>query len=346
MLTRQILRTSVLVLGLAMAGLVLPVGRPATAQDEAEFVVKFASVAPEGTPWTDQLTAIKQRVEKESSGRIKFKLFPGSMLGGEVETIRKARRGQIQGWGGSTAAIAEGLALPELQVFELPFMFESDAEIDFVMDQMFDLMSLKLKEKGFVLAYWHVNGWHSLAARTPIRTPADLAGLKMRSQESPVHLEMFRAFGAQPQTLPVPEVLSALQTGMVDGFSNTPLFTAATGWYEGGIKYYSLTNHIYQPAAIVYSADFFATLPPDLQKVLIGDRAYETKLGRESVRAMTPELLQMFRDNDIEVIEVSAAERKAFADRCTGLPDKFKDTIGADVLTAARVARDAFRATH
>jgi TRAP-type transport system periplasmic protein len=327
---------------LAVLGILAP-ERSAQAGDD-EIVLKFASVAPEGTPWTEQLTAIKKRVEADTD--IKFKLYPGSMLGGEVETLRKGRRNQIQGWGGSTAAIAEALGLDALQVFELPFMFESEAEVDFVMDAMFDTMAAKLREKGFVLSFWHVNGWHNFAFDRSVRSPADLAGLKMRSQESPVHLWAFKALGAQPQTLPVPEVLSALQTGMVDGFSNTPLFTAATGWYEGGVTHYTLTQHIYQPAAIIYNAEFWDSLTPEQQASINGDRAVETKTGRDTVRAMTPELLDMFRDNEIEVLTPTAAERAAFAELVKDVPDELTERIGQDVIDAVLLARDTYRRTH
>ena len=332
-------RTLPLTLLLAVVGVVAilaatSVDRAAVAQD-AEFVLKFATVAPDGTPWTEQLTAIKKRVEADSGGRIKFKLYPGSTLGGEVETIRKCSRNQLQGWGGSTAAVAEGINIPELQVFELPFMFDSEAEVDFVMDTMFDSMSAKLAAKGFVLAYWHVNGWHNFATKSPVATPADLAGMKMRSQESPVHLAMFKALGAQPQTIPVPEVLGALQTGMVDGFSNTPLFTAATGWYEGGITHFTITHHIYQPAAILYNKEFYDSLPEELQSVLIGDRAAETATGRTTVRAITPDLLEMFRENDITVTELSAADRATFAELCASVPG---DLAAEGVIDAATVS--------
>ncbi len=326
-----------LLLGTLAVAAILVVGavdRPADAQD-AEFVIKFATVAPEGTPWTEQLVKIKNRIESESGGRIKFKLFPGSTLGGEVETIRKCLKGkEVNGWGGSTAAVAEGVNIPALQVFELPFMFESEAEVDFVMDSMFDSMSAKLEAKGLKMAFWHVNGWHNFATKSPIGSAQSLAGMKLRSQESPVHLAMFRALGAQPQTIPVPEVLSALQTGMVDGFSNTPLFTAATGWYEGGITDFTITHHIYQPAVILYSKELYDSMPADLQTILMGDRAGDTLEGRTNVRAITPALLEMFEENNINVTEMPADQRAALAEMCATVPD---DLVAEGVIDAATV---------
>ncbi len=318
--------------------------RSADAQD-AEFTLKFATVAPQDTPWTDQLNAIKKRVEAESGGRIKFKLFPSGNLGGEVETVRKARRNQIQGWGGSTAAVAEGLGLPQFQVFELPFMFNSNEEADYTLDQhLWTDMYAALGGAGFELAQWHENGWHSFATKSkPIHTPADLQEMKMRSQESPVHLAMYGALETQAISMPVPEVLSALQTNMVDGFSNTPLFTAATGWYEG-VNHYTITNHIYQPAAIMYNKEFFDSLPADLQAILIGNRTAETMNGRQNVRDLTPGLLEMFQESGISIYDMTDAERAVFQEQCKGVPGELAGEIGSGTINKVKAAVKMWRA--
>jgi TRAP-type transport system periplasmic protein len=318
----------------------------ADAQD-AEFTLKFATVAPQGTPWTDQLTAVKKRVETESGGRIKFKLYPSGNLGGEVETVRKCQRNQIQGWGGSTAAIAEGMGLPQFQVFELPFLFDSTPEADYVLDEhLFEPMSQLLDGAGFHMAWWHENGWHNFATKNKVvHTPDDLREMKMRSQESPVHLAMFKALGVQALSMPVPEVLGALQTNMVDGFSNTPLFTGATGWYEG-IEYYTITHHIYQPAAIIYNKEFMDSLPEDLQQIVVGDRQAETEHGRATVRALTPELLAMFRDEGITVYEMTPEERAAFEVLCQDVPTQFHDSIGRSLINTVKAAQKMYRAQH
>lgn len=315
--------------------------------EDPEFTLKFGTVAPAGTPWSEQLTDIKSRVEKESNGRIKFKLYLGGTLGGEVEMVRSCRRNRIQGFGGSTGAISEGAGLKQFDVFELPFMFKTNEEVDFVMDEfMFDPMSQILDENGFYLAYWHVNGWHNFASnKRAIHTPADLADHKMRSQESPVHLAMFKALGSQPISMPVPEVLGALQTNMVDGFSNSFLFTGATGWYEG-IKYYTISHHLYQPAAIMYNKEFWDSLPEDLQAVLLGDRTAETVKGRTEVRAIEPELKAMFIESGIIVEELTEAERTAFEELCAGVPDQFNDTIGAQLINTVKAGIKTYRASH
>jgi tripartite ATP-independent transporter DctP family solute receptor len=309
-----------------------------------EFVVKFGTVAPDGTPWAKQLKRLKKRVEKQSKGRIKFKLFLGGVLGGEVEMVRAVRRGRLQGWGGSTAALAEGARIPQLQLLELPFLFRNLKEADHILDKVVrdDFVKI-LARKKFYLSFWHENGWRNFAAKKKqIRKIADLRGMKMRSQESPVHLAMYKAIGAQAESIPVPEVLGALKTGMVDGFDNTPLFTSATGWYEG-IKYYTISQHIYQPAVIMYSKRFMDKLPKDLRKILVGDERKETIEGRKSVRGMRDALLKHFRNQGIKVYTLTDAERKPFMQKCKVVHKQFAGKVGRQLLAKVQKALKKYR---
>ena len=327
-----------------LAACVMLSSRDSRAQ-EAEFVLKFATVAPDGTPWAEQLKRVKKRIETDSGGRIKMKLFLGGSLGGEVESVRDLRRGRIQGFGGSTAAVAEGAGIPALQLMELPFLFESFEEADHVLDNVISGdLEAQLTAKGFVLGFWHENGWRNFATKDkPIHTIADLTGMKMRSQESPAHLGMYRALGAQAESIPVPEVLGALQTGMVDGFDNTPLFSAATGWYEG-VKFYTISQHIYQPAAIIYSKAFMDSLPADLQQVVLGDAHAESVAGRSSVRVMRDDLLANFREAGLTVYEMTEAERVPFRAATRKVHEEMADTVGRALLQKVYDAQTAFRA--
>ena len=138
----------------------------------------------------------------------------------------------------------------------------------------------------------------------------------MRSQESLVHLETYRALGALPQPIAVTEVLPALQTGVVDGFDNTPLYTFAASWHLA-IKHFTLSEHIYQPGAVLVSKKEFDKLPADLQQILTADMDGISKEGRTAVREMAPLLLENFASAKIPVYQPSAAERAAFV-KATG----------------------------
>lgn len=291
-------------LAAALVGLLFATSA-ATAVADDQIVVKAGTVAPEGTPWSALLQRIKKRMKKDSDKRIKLKPYYGGRLGGEKEMLRETREGRIQLWGGSTAAMAT--MVPELAILEAPYLFESDEEADFVLDNYARPHVKKLLEKqGFVFFQYSENGWHGLALKeTCVKSLDDLKGRKIRSQESRIHLDTFKALGANPVEMAVPEVLPALKQGVVDGFSNTPLFSFATSWYQG-VGYFTDSNHIYQPAVLVYSKKWFDKQPKDVQKVLLADFVADEKFGRNGIRAIRQGLIDNFTKSKIEVCKPSA----------------------------------------
>ena len=282
--------------------------------EAATYTLNFGTVAPEGTPWADNLYAAKRRIEAESNGEIEVRVFLGGSLGSEVEMVEDLISGQrLQGGGISTAAIAQGANVPLLMMPELPYLFRNFNEVDAVLDEvLFEPVSEDLMENGLVMGAWAENGWRSFATNGPATTPEELSAYKMRSQESPVHLAMYEAFGVQAVAKPVSEVLPALNTGIVDGFDNTPLFSLAAGWI-GPVSHFTLSEHIYQPAAIVYSKAFYDSLPPHLQQVLLGDPAAESRSGRVGVRALQEELVGNIRDSGKTVTTLTDEQRRVFA---------------------------------
>ncbi len=279
---------------------------------EKKIVVRAGTVAPEGTPWEQQIKGTKKHIRKDSKGRIKMKVYFGGAKGDEKSLVRQCRDARLEIIGVSTASI--GTEVPEMQVLELPFIFKTSEEADFVLDKhLYKPIGDVMKKYGFVLYQWAENGWQNIGLTDGfVKHPADLAGRKIRSQEAPVHLSTWKAMGASPTEMPVSEVLPALNTGRVDGFAQTPLYTFAAGWYRG-IKYYTISRHLYQPGVLAYSKKFFDTVPADLQPALMGSVEKDTKRGRKGVRRLEPGLIQNFKNYGIKVYELTDKERKAFA---------------------------------
>jgi TRAP-type transport system periplasmic protein len=301
--------------------------RPARAAD-APIILKLATIAPEGTPWAEQVQQYKAQVEATTKGRLRIKPFLGGALGDENQTVAECRRGAIPMWGGTTGALAT--SVPEISLLELPYLLRGPEDADHILDQvLLEDLRQRLAARGFVLVLWAENGFRSFGTKWgPVRTPADLKGHKMRSQESLVHLETYRALGALPQPIAVTEVLPALQTGVVDGFDNTPLYTFAASWHLA-IKHFTLTEHVYQPAAVLASKREFDRLPADLQKALTADLGGLTNQGRTSVREMNPLLIQNFTSAKIPVYKPSAAERAVFARATKGVYEKYVRAVPA-----------------
>lgn len=315
------------------------IGRNAKA---ADFTLKFATVAPNGTTWANTAKKFKRHVEKASNDAIDVKTYLGGGLGGEIETAEACKRGAIQGWGGSMGALAS--AVPEVEAFELPYLFKSTKNAHKVLDAVRQEVHDLLWDRGYKLAFFSQNGFRSIGSTTPIRSLGDLKGKKMRSLQNDVHLDTWKAMGASPVPMSVTEVLSSMQTGVIDGYDNTELFAFAAAWYVA-TKSFTLTRHIYQPAAIVFSRKWFESLPKDLQDLLSGDAETLLKMEKRSFRsvdAMGPQLVQNFRDAGIEVIEPGSGELDAFKKATKGVDQKFKkrtSKAGKSLLKAIDKAR-------
>lgn len=311
-----------------------------------ELSIKFGTIAPAGTPWADSLEEIKVRVAKDSNNHIKIKTYLGGQLGGELEIMQKIRRGNIEGGGLTCAAMAS--IVPELDLLEVPFLFESSEEADFILDNyLLEPFNKLFAAKGFMMLTWAENGWRSIGHKTKqIKTPADMKSVKIRSQESKVHLAFWKKLGASPVAIATPEVLPALQTGVVEAFDNTPLFTLAAEW-QTAIKFYSVTNHIYQPAAVIYSMKFWNKLDANQKKILTGPGNGLALNIRSNVRKLGDSLIQVLKESGVSVYDLSPSEKKAFKDVSNGLAEEAVKSIGgesAKIYALIQEGKKAFKA--
>ena len=174
--------------------------------------------------------------------------------------------------------------------------------------------------------------------------PEDMKGIRYRSQEAVAHVEAYKALGASPVTIDVANTMTSLQTGVVDGFDNTPLFAMATTWYQGlddGERNLILSKHSYQPGIVVYSKKWFDTLPADIQKVLTSVPYDLTTWGREQVRKMEPVLLKNLVRYGYEIHEPTADELGKFQAKEKGVPEAVAKQVGPagqKLLKAVRAA--------
>ena len=294
-----------------------------------DVVVKFGTVAPAGTPWADTLDEIKKRVDQESGKTIKIKNYLGGQLGGELEILNGIRRGRIQGGGITSAAL--GSVIKEMNVLEIPFIFNSYEEADFVLDN-FLLSPFKdlFKKKGLIFVSWAENGWRNIGLKNKlVKKPKDLKGVKVRSQNAIPHMEFWKKVEANAVPIEVPEVLSALNTGVVEGFDNTALFTLAAEW-QTAIKHFSITEHIYQPAAVVYSAKFWKKMNDEQKKILMGPGNKMAAPSRASVRALGDKLTEVLKEMGINVYRLTNGERDKFKKVIGNLEEEIVAKLGGD----------------
>lgn len=307
---------------------------PQVSDATATYELNIGSLAPNPSPWRTLLDRIEETVESESDGRINVIIRPPGLMG-EVEMVRETRKGErLQGAGVTTAALAEGGGVPLLQVIELPYLFDSYAQADHVLDNvLWQPVSDALYRRGFVMAVWGENGFRSFGTKAkPAKSPSDLAGLKMRAQESDVHMAMYKAFGANAVQKPMTEVLTSLQSGVIDGLDTSPVYILSAGLADP-LDYYTLSEHIYQPAVIVYSRRWFDALPDDLKAAVKEPKKFAAE-GRKLVRDEADEMVALMPQMGLEVVSLSSDEKAAFRTKARAMHAGFVGEIdgGADLL--------------
>ena len=273
--------------------------------------LKVCTVAPPGTPWEQQTKGIKKHIRKDSGGVIKMKVYWGGAKGGEQECLKKVIASDLHMYGGTLSAM--NFHIPEFEVFDLPFLWDSEQQVDYVLDNHATPLVRKIMAKGDLTFYqWAENGWQSVGNNGKFtKSPEDFAGVPIRVQPSVIHPLTWKTIGATPVPLDIPDVVDALSSKKVTAFGQTPLYTFAANW-QPHITHFTLTKHVYQPATIIYSKKFFDTLSPELQKACLAHAQEDAEEGRAGVRQLEGQLIENFKSYGIKVYELTPAEKKVF----------------------------------
>lgn len=252
-----------LVLGAALAA-----GGPAAAQQK--MVLKATDVHPLGYPTVEAVVRMGKKLETATSGRLSIQMFPSMQLGGEKEMIEQAQVGAL-----AIARISVGPMgplVPQLNVFNLPFMFRDNAHMEKVIDGAIgDEMLQKLTDapnSNLVGLCWMNAGTRNVYnSKRPITKPDDLKGLKIRMMGNPVFVETMNALGGNGVAMGFDQLINAMQTGVVDGAENNePSYES--GQHYKYAKYYSTTGHLMIPEILVFSKKIWTSLPAADQQLL------------------------------------------------------------------------------
>ena len=259
-----------LMLALALAGL-LPVA--AQAQN---IVLKSHDTHPAGYPTVVAVDNMGKKLEAATQGRIKVQMFPGAVLGQEKEAVEQVQLGAIQMARISLGVI--GPVVPEVDVFNMPFVFRDIAHMRAVIDGPVGdelLAKVTASPARLVGLGWMDGGARSLYTKKPVRTPADLKGQKVRMMGNPLFVDTMNAMGGNGIAMAYGEVFTSLQTGVIDGAENNPPSYFTANHYNTPAKYYSQTNHLIIPEILVMSKVTWDKLTP-------ADQALVKKLAREA----------------------------------------------------------------
>ncbi|PJR15689.1 TRAP transporter substrate-binding protein [Sinorhizobium meliloti] len=324
-------RLTKMALGLAVP-LALMTAGPAFAEIRDQ-TVKFASANNKGHPQVTGMEKFAELVKEKSGGKIEVKLFPGGTLGGDVQTISALRGGVIEMTVLNAGILASNVK--EFGAVDLPFLFDSSEEADKVMDGPFGTgLMERLPDTGLVgLAYWELGFRNLTNNRHPVTKLEDIKGLKIRTIQSPIPVELFNALGANAVPLPYTELYTALETGTVDGQENPSANIINAKFYEVQ-KYMTLTRHQYNPQIVLVSKKFWDGLNDEekavLQQAAVEARDFQRKVSREQDAAALEEI----RKTGMEVSELSPEETQKLRDAVKPMIEKFSADIGQETVEA------------
>jgi tripartite ATP-independent transporter DctP family solute receptor len=282
--------------------------------------IKFADIHPDGYPTVVAEKNMGAALTKESNGELTFKFFPGGVLGSEKEVVEQAQVGAIQ-----MARVSLGIVgpvVPDVNVFNLPFVFRDQAHMRKVIDgEIGDEILAKItdSEFGLVALAWMDGGTRNLYTKKPVRKIEDLKGMKIRVQGNPIFIETINAMGGNGIAMDTGEIFSALQTGVIDGAENNPPTLLEHNHYQNA-KFYSLTGHLILPEPIVMSKITWNKLTPE-QQVLVKNTAKAAQIQeRELWDAKSASSEAKLKAAGVEFIDI---DKKPFYEATASIRDKY-----------------------
>ena len=277
---------------------------PAAAASARTF--KVATVAPDGSAWMQEMRAAAKIITERTEGRVKIKFYPGGVMGNEKTVLRKLRAGQLQGGAFTSGALAS--LYPDVELYSLPLVFRSYEEVDHVRADMDPTLIAGLEEAGLVPLAVGDGGFAYIMSQKPLRRVEDLEGAKAWIVEDDImSLTTFQVAGITPIQMPLGDVYTALQTGLLDTVAAPPVGTIAFQWHTK-VQYLTDVPLMYLVGIFAMDKRAFGKLSPADQAVVrevVGEAAARLDAGGRDSEAEAKEAL---REQGLEFVTVSSQE--------------------------------------
>lgn len=313
---------------------------PALGQQQVQ--IKLGTLAPNGSSWHELLKEMSEKWLAASGGTVKLRIYPGGTQGSEGEMIRKMAVGQLQG----AAVTSVGLhdIAPEPQAIATPLMFDAPDEVEEALARLKPRFDSLLEKKGYTAMSWGVVGAIKLFCSKPYKTPAEAAGAKVFAWEGdPGSVKAWKAAGFTPVVLSSTDVVTSLQTGMIDCIANVPLYMLTARLFEKA-PYMIDVPWGWLVGATVVRTDAWHKIAPEVRPKLVavadelGGRvdAEVAKLNADAVTAM--------RKQGLTVVEVNPALWRSVAEKSWSVVRG--DVVPAAFFDEVKAIRDSIRAAH
>jgi tripartite ATP-independent transporter DctP family solute receptor len=321
------------------AGLALPfllaragAGRAAEIQ---ERTLRLSTAGNKGSPHDIGARRFADLVAEKSGGKITVKVYLGGALGPDLQNYSAMQGGTLD-LNISNASYLAG-NVKEMAVFDFPFLFGTPQEVDAVADSAVGRKLLdRLPERGLVgLAYTDLGFRHFHNRRRPIARAEDVAGLKMRVIPTPIYVDVMNALGANAVPMPYTETYAALESGAIDGMTNTLVNIIDMKFYEVA-RHLTLTSHMYNAQALIMSKTTWDKLSEDERGIVQEAAAEMAPYQREASRELSAKALDQLRQEGVEVVELPPEEIAKMRERVQPVIDKYTKEVGADLVDEIR----------
>ncbi len=323
--------------------LILLLATPSSAIAAKKQVIKFASLAPEGSTWMRIMRGLDKDVRKGTKNTVRFRIYPGGVSGNEKDVVRKLRVGQLHAAGFTGVGLGE--ILPAVRLFELPYFFRNYKEVDVVHRELDGWFEEAFRKKGYVLLGWSEVGFAHFFSKNPIKNISDLSKQKVWMWEGdPLARAYFTAMGVRSIPLAVTDVLTSLQTGLIDTVYISPLGAIALQWFTK-VRYINPVPMVNVTGAIIMSQKRFNRLSPAHRQFLL-KRARERMVKlRRLTRRENAQALEAMKKRGLRV---SAPPSDEELDVFRKIGQKSEQSvvgklIPASLLSRARRALSALR---
>lgn len=253
-------------------------------------ILKFATLAPEGSSWMNTMTAMNKDLMEKTGGQVKFKFYAGGTMGDEKDVVKKVRIGQLHAAGFTGVGLGE--IAPEVRILDAPWLFKDDTEVDFVYKTFAKPLSASIEKAGYVLLGWTELGPVYVFTKRPLKDPEDMKAQKMWVWEGdPIAQAAYAVLGVSPIPLSVVDVMSSLQTGLVDGVYGPPMGVVALQWFKR-TKFIYPVPMARSAGAVLISKKMLDQLTPEQRGALFKIAGERLQQLNEQSRAENQEALK------------------------------------------------------
>ena len=327
---------------LAMILTLVAVGHSPALHAQSAIRIRMGTIVPKGSLWDESLQYVRQEWRKISGGAVQVTIYSGGVLGDETEMVRQIRQGRIQ----AVALSSGGLSRidPGVSCLQMPMMFSSYAELDYVRLRLTPLLERRIEAKGFKVLNWADGGWVHTFTKPVASTPDDVRRLKLfTSAGDPETERLYHEFGFHVVPLALTDLVTALQTGMIEAFSTVPLFAQLQ-------ESYRLAPHMidvpWMPlvGGTVISQQAWEQIPAGSRAAMLEAAHASGERLRADIRGMGDQAVREMEKRGLTVVRVDAATRAAWKGSAESTYSRLRGSYcPADLFDEVQRLRNEFR---